>query len=247
MQKLFSYVRLLPILTVMCGLLLTIKMVGISEQAYAQATSSGSVTPPEAKRPKHDIAVVRESSSPSEVDLLSGLSKRRAELDGRQTELSMRENLIAAAERRVDAKIATLKQLQGQIEALLARRDGEQEKQVAALVKTYSAMKPADAARIFDGLNDAILVPVVGAMKADVLAPILAKMQADVAQRLTVKLANRLNLPDEKPVAVAANQTPAPAAVAPAAAPLANVPQGEASPVTAAPAPVAPPPAKTGG
>jgi len=244
MQKLFSYVRLLPILTVMCGLLLAIKMVGISEQAYAQATASGPVAPPEAKRPKHDIAVVRESSSPSEVDLLTGLSKRRAELDGRQNELSMRENLIIAAERRVDAKIATLKQLQGQIAALLAQRDGEQEKQVAALVKTYSAMKPADAARIFDGLNDAILVPVVGAMKADVLAPILAKMQADVAQRLTVKLANRLNLPDEKPVAVAANQTPAPVAV-PNAAPAANVPQGETAPVASAP--VTPPPAKTGG
>lgn len=243
MQKLFSYVRLLPILTVVCGLLFAIKAVGISEQAYAQAIASGPAAVPEAKRPKHDIAEDRESSSPSEVDLLTGLSKRRAELDGRQNELSMRENLIVAAERRVEGKIATLKQLQGQIEALLAQRDAEQEKQVAALVKTYSAMKPGDAARIFDGLNEGILVPVAGAMKADVLAPILAKMQADVAQRLTVKLANRLNLPDEKPVAVAANQMPAPAAE-----PTSMIaPPGGAAPAASTPAPVAPPPAKTGG
>ena len=55
-------------------------------------------------------------------------------------------NILAATETRVDAKIAQLKDLQTQITALLAQRDAAQEKQVAALVKTYSAMKPKKAA-----------------------------------------------------------------------------------------------------
>ena len=68
--------------------------------------------------------------------------------------------MLAATEARVDAKIAQLKSLQSQITALLAQRDAAQEKQVASLVKTYSAMKPKDAARIFDSLPDDVLVPV---------------------------------------------------------------------------------------
>ena len=92
----------------------------------------------------------------------------------------MRADVLAAAESRVDGKIATLKQLQDQIATLLGQRDdAEQEKQMASLVKTYSAMKPKDAARIFDNLSDDVLIPVAQAMKSDVLAPVLADMTAD--------------------------------------------------------------------
>ena len=104
--------------------------------------------------------------------------------------------MLAATESRVDAKIAQLKDLQGQITALLAQRDAAQEKQVAALVKTYSAMKPKDAARIFNSLDDDVLVPVAQEMKSDVMAPVLAAMNPDAAQKLTLKLANKLALPD---------------------------------------------------
>jgi hypothetical protein len=51
------------------------------------------------------------------VDVLTSLSKRRAELDARERDVEMRENLIKAAEDRVDSKIADLKQLQTQIQA----------------------------------------------------------------------------------------------------------------------------------
>ncbi len=91
-------------------------------------------------------------ASAAEVDVLTSLTKRRGELDARQAQIQIQANMLAATEARVDTKIAQLKSLQGQIAALLAQRDAEQEKQVDALVKTYSAMKPKDAARIFDSL-----------------------------------------------------------------------------------------------
>ncbi|HVZ69166.1 MAG TPA: hypothetical protein VG891_06860 [Rhizomicrobium sp.] len=240
-RSVLTRIRLLPVLMGVCGLLLSIKAVGISEYAYAQAAAAASA-PSDPPKPKHDIADDKESSSTSEVDLLANLSKRRNELDTRAVELTMRENLIAAAEKRVDEKIATLKQLQDQIQKLIAQRDAEQEKQVAALVKTYSAMKPADAARIFDGLADEILVPVASQMKPDVLAPVLAKMNPEAAQKLTIKLANRLNLPDAKPVTVAAAEpAPQPAPNAAIAPPSANLP------ITTTPVPSAPPAAPAQG
>jgi len=246
-RSVVSHIRLLPVLVGVCGLLLSMKAVGISEYAYAAATAAGAPAQADPPKPKHDIADDQESSSSSEVDLLTNLSKRRTELDARAGELTMRENLIAAAEKRVDEKIAALKLLQDQIQKLVAQRDAEQEKQIASLVKTYSAMKPADAARIFDGLADEILVPVASQMKPDVLAPVMAKMNAEAAQKLTIKLANRLNLPDAKPVTVASNEPPAPQPTpnAAIAAPSAN------APITTTPTPSAPPAApaqgKTGG
>ncbi|MEJ0044229.1 MAG: hypothetical protein WDM81_19325 [Rhizomicrobium sp.] len=96
----------------------------------------------------------------------SSLTRRRAELDARERALNMRENVLNAGEGRVDQKIAALKDLQTQIQGLLAQRDARQDAQIAALVKTYSAMKPKDAARIFNVLSDDVLLPVAKGMKS---------------------------------------------------------------------------------
>ena len=151
-------------------------------------------------------------SSAAEVDVLTSLSKRRAALDAREAQIQTEATVLAATEARVDAKIAQLKTLQGQIAALLTQRDAAQEKQVAALVKTYSAMKPKDAARIFDSLDDGVLLPVAQEMKSDVMAPVLAAMNPQAAQKLTLKLASKLALPEQ----MAAAPAPAPAPAMPA-------------------------------
>jgi flagellar motility protein MotE (MotC chaperone) len=154
-------------------------------------------------------------ASASEVDVVNSLGKRRRELDARDAQLTTQANMIAAAEMRVDGKIAQLKQLQAQINALLVQRDDAQKAQIASLVKTYSTMKAKDAARIFNSLPDDVLVPVAHDMKSDVLALVLAGMNADTAKALTVKLANRLTLPQTAD-AVAPVAGPAAQAVAPA-------------------------------
>ncbi len=136
--------------------------------------------------------------------------------------------------------------------ALLGQRDAEQAKQLASLVKTYSAMKPKDAARIFDSLTDQVLVPVAAEMKSDVLAPVLAAMSPDRAQKLTVRLADRLTLPETAAAPAAATAMAAPVQGTPAAGPANPVPGQTASlapaaaPV-AAPAKPAPEAPKTGG
>ena len=211
-------VRLLPAVIVVGFALLGVKGEGLVRSAWAQeqkASTAGDVlakdTAPVATDPAADDT---RSESAAEVDVLSSLAKRRATLDTREADLEMRGQVLSAAEARVDSKIATLKQLQDQIATMLGQRDEAEKAQLAALVKTYSAMKAKDAARIFNNLSDDVLVPVAQAMKADVLAPVLANMTAENAQKLTLKLANRLKLPE---VAAADPVTPV-AAVPPQAA-----------------------------
>ncbi len=213
MKSPLKHIRLLPAVIAVSTVLLGLKGEGLVRQAWAQEQASPSSdaavlaqdTAPLAK----DAAEDGESSSSAEVDVLTALAKRRAALDSREADIGARADLLAAAESRVDGKIASLKQLQDKIAEMLGQRDVEEQKQLASLVKTYSAMKPKDAARIFDNLADEVLIPVAQAMKSDVLAPVLAAMNPDAAQKLTLKLAGRLKLPELAAPALA------PAAAAP--------------------------------
>jgi flagellar motility protein MotE (MotC chaperone) len=240
MKSIRKHLRLLPAVIAMAGMVLAVKSVGFAIEARAQdnaaQTQADAQTPaPPAQAAHHETAADSagddsESASASEVDVLTSLSKRRAELDTRAADIAGREALLEAAEKRVDTKIADLKQLQSQIEQLLGQRDTEAQKQLDALVKTYASMKPRDAARIFNTLNDQVLLAVAGEMKPDVLGAILAAMSPDAAEKLTVKLAARLKLPAETP---AAPPAPPPAVAQAATA----APALDAAPAQAPPAP----------
>jgi flagellar motility protein MotE (MotC chaperone) len=231
--------RLLPSVVVVGMGLLVLNASGLIHDAYAGINQAaiGAMAPPPAPANKDFAGDDAQVASASEVDVLTSLSKRRGELDAREAQIQVQANILAATEARVDAKIAQLKSLQSQISTLLVQRDAAQEKQFASLVKTYSAMKPKDAARIFDSLSDQVLIPVAADMKSDVLAPVLAAMNPEQAQKLTVRLANKLTLPDTN--GAAAPASPAPSVPSQPAA----VPAGQAANATPAAPPAAKPPA----
>jgi flagellar motility protein MotE (MotC chaperone) len=59
------------------------------------------------------------------------------------------------------------------------------------LITMYENMKPRDAAKIFNGLEDGVLVDVASKINPRTMAEILAQMQPEVAQHLTVELASK--------------------------------------------------------
>lgn len=129
--------------------------------------------------------------SPSEVELLQKLSDRRAELDKRAAELSQREVLLQAAEKRIDEKIAKLASLKKDIGGIVDKNSAEDEARLKSLVKIYETMKPADAARIFTQLDMPVLLGVLEHMKERNAAPILAAMDPSKAKAVTLALAER--------------------------------------------------------
>jgi flagellar motility protein MotE (MotC chaperone) len=232
------YFRLLPGVVALGAMVLALKTTDLVHGAYAQPGEKAPATLTHDPVPTNkDFAGGDDDqvASASEVDVVNSLSKRRRELDARDAQLSIQANIIAAAEARVDAKINQLKQLQAQINALVAQRDEAQKAQITSLVKAYSTMKAKDAARIFGNLPDSVLVPVAHDMKSDILALVLANMNSESAKALTVKLADRLTLPQTNDKAADLVVAPAQAAPTPAAAP-----GQQAIATPAAKAPVAP-------
>ncbi len=127
--------------------------------------------------------------SDSEKALLLDLRHRRQELDQQSAAVQAREAALAAAEKRITARLDELANLQRKLETLDASRKQREEANWRGLVKTYESMRPRDAATIFNDLEMDVLLPVMDRMKEARAAAILAAMQPDKARALTAKLA----------------------------------------------------------
>jgi flagellar motility protein MotE (MotC chaperone) len=154
--------------------------------------AKGPVDPP--KSPGGLMVALVPVAPRGERAILERLSDRRQELDARSQELEMRENLLKAAEKRVEARVAELRELEGRIKGALGQRDEDELKRFKSIVVMYENMKPKDAARIFDRLDLKILVDVSTQMKPATMSAILAQMSPESAERLTVELANKASM-----------------------------------------------------
>ncbi|HET7192798.1 MAG TPA: flagellar protein FlbB [Pseudolabrys sp.] len=130
-------------------------------------------------------------ASPGERAVLERLQTRRQELDARNREMEMRENLLKAAEKRLEAKVTELKDTEGRVNTAMGTRDKVGTERFKSIVTMYENMKAKDAARIFDRLDLKILVDVSTQINPRKMSEILAQMSPDMAERLTVELASR--------------------------------------------------------
>lgn len=131
----------------------------------------------------------------AEKEILESLAERREELDARAREIEMQENLIKAAEERVEARIRELKAIERRIGKELTRKDEERDLEYRKLVSLYSKMKPKEAARIFERMDIGVLAGLVRKMNARTVSPILAEMDPAVAKRVTMEIASSQNGP----------------------------------------------------
>lgn len=165
------------------------------EKPGPHATSKP-VSPPAAKpepAPPAEPAV-----SEAERTLLQDLRARRAELDSREAGVQSREAVLGATEKRLTARVDELQALQTRLEALDHTRRERDESNWRSLVKTYEAMRPRDAAAIFNELDQPVLIQVLDRMKEAKAAPVLAAMLPDRARTATTELAKwRTRIPGE--------------------------------------------------
>jgi flagellar motility protein MotE (MotC chaperone) len=174
--------------------------------------------------------------SPAELQVIQSLGARRGELDAREQGLSTELALVQAAEVKVDARIAAMNALKGDMQGLLGQLDQKQADEVDRLVKVYEVMKPQAAAARFTLLSDSVRLPIASRMKERSLSAIIANMPPADARALTEALAARYVAQ-----ANAARQaiSPTAAATAPAKTAAAAAPANGAPSVTAPAGPVA--------
>jgi flagellar motility protein MotE (MotC chaperone) len=129
--------------------------------------------------------------SASERAILERLQDRRQELDTRAREIDIRENLLKAAEKRIEGKVAEMKAVEARIGAANEQKGQVEADRFKGLVTMYESMKPKDAAKIFDRLEMSVLFQVASKIAPRKMSDILGLMQPEAAERLTVELARR--------------------------------------------------------
>lgn len=161
---------------------------GDGHGAARPASPASAASTPAASTPA-SVGAAPAPPSAGELQVLQRLSARRQALDARADELDRRADLLHAGEARLDQKLRELKEMQTLLQGLLKSQDAQQEAQMRSLVKIYENMKPRDAARIFEELEMATLLPVVERMGERRLAPVMADMNPAKARKITEELA----------------------------------------------------------
>ncbi|WP_417783144.1 MotE family protein [Terasakiella pusilla] len=176
----------------------------LSDEEKAAIAEEEAAIQAEEKTAKPDSSFIDDPTfyTQAEVDLLQKLAERREEIEAQARELDVRENLLKAAEARIDKKVQSLKALQLTIEESMVKYDEEQENKLQNLVKIYENMKPKDAGRIFEELEMDVLLQVAEKMNNRRLAPILAKMAPQKARDVTEELFRLRSLPKPGELAV---------------------------------------------
>lgn len=163
---------------------------GSTDDASPSAENAPAAGGAAASPPADALAARADSQSPAERAILDRLEERRRNLQQRDQDIELRERLLEQAEQRLEER---LREARGQ--AADAQPDGQDDEERKAgmrnLVAMYQAMRPKDAARVFDRLSLDILVPVVLEINPRTMAEIMAAMSPEAAERLTVALALR--------------------------------------------------------
>lgn len=131
--------------------------------------------------------------SASERAILERLQARRQEIEARQREIDIRESLLKSAEKRIENKVEEMKAVESRISATQAEQKAAEAQRMKGLVTTYEAMKPKDAARVFDRLEMGVLIEIASAIAPRKMSDIMGLMSPEAAERLTVEMARRAN------------------------------------------------------
>ena len=250
--------RLLPLIAIAIGGVVAVRAAGVAPELFQGATAWAqeavtAETPGEgggtaAAKPVPAVCALTPEQlaqqagiSPAELRIIQSLSKRRDALDARDADFATTLPLMVAAEQKLDAKLQALEALKGEIAALVGQVDEKEKAENDRLVAVYSAMRPKEAAAVFNTLDDSVRLPVAAAMRPRTLAAIMAQMPPAGARELTEKLAKRFQSQQfaARAAAATAGATPAAPAVVPTAAPAAApapAPVRASAPATATPA-----------
>ncbi|GAN00247.1 hypothetical protein U91I_03912 [alpha proteobacterium U9-1i] len=203
-----SGVRLIPAAMATLVAVLGLKAVAVAEGVAENAPSAEHAAPAEAHAEGADAAAPAANAqcaapsfaemaglSQDEVQVLQALGARRAVLDQRATTLETEDALMNAAQQRLDERLVELRRLESTVQQLLGQLDEAQEQRLTSLVDVYQRMRAKDAATVFDGLDDDVLVQVASRMRQANLAEVMGRMSPDRARRLTTMLAERSRPP----------------------------------------------------
>lgn len=117
------------------------------------------------------------------------LNDKRQELDLREKELNELEEELHKQKKEIEERIEHLEKMRVQIATVLKEKVEMDQEKVKTLVEFYSNMKPQQAAKIMESLNEDLAIEVLGRMKKKNAAEIMNLLEPKKAQVISEKFA----------------------------------------------------------
>lgn len=135
--------------------------------------------------------VAEEMTCESPTALSEALSLREDRLLAREAALQDRLAALALADTAITERLAEMQAMEEELRATLAMADQAAEKDLTRLTEVYQAMKPKDAAALFETMAPEFAAGFIGRLPPDSGAAILSAMSPEAAYGISVIVAGR--------------------------------------------------------
>lgn len=122
-------------------------------------------------------------------DYIYKLTERKRVLDQREEELNKKAAEIEAQKVVIEKKLTELEEYRAKISAMLQDRIKSDDGKVETLVQVYTNMKPSQAAKIFETMDEDLVIDILSRMKKKSAAEILNLIKTEKAQAFAEKYA----------------------------------------------------------
>ncbi len=148
------------------------------------ASAAGAVAPngPAAAVTSTDAKGIAIEKSVDDSDYLFKLADRKKQLDQREDDLNKLSAEITKQKEEIEEKLRKLEDTRQKISAALEEKIKGDDGKVETLVQMYSNMKPQQAAKVFETLDEDLVIEILGRMKKKSAADILNLVKPEKAQ-----------------------------------------------------------------
>lgn len=153
-------------------------------KAVVRSTASAVIENPEAAEKKENTNL-----SAEDLDHLTKLNDRKKELDAREEELGRQEVELQTQKTELNKRLKELDEMRGKISSMLEERVKVDDQKIDTLVQMYSNMKPPQAAKVFETMDEDLVVDILGRMKKKNAADIMNLLKPEKAQIISEKYA----------------------------------------------------------
>jgi flagellar motility protein MotE (MotC chaperone) len=144
-------------------------------------------------KPTADVDPVRtaKSSNSSSAEMLSHLEQRESALKRKEQNLQEQEERLLQMQKEMEQKLQELIVVQKEIQSFRTEKAETKNASIRSLAQIYGTMKPKEAAKLLENMDEKLAVNVLSTMKPNEAADVLAIMDVKKAAKISEALTQR--------------------------------------------------------
>lgn len=170
------------------------------EESPAPETEPASAEKEKETQPEEKVALPDPvpGISPETFRMIEMIEKKNRDLKRREAEIIIKERRLRTLEQNILKDLKKIEEAIARSEQQIGIKKNLIKENVAGLIKAYSAMKPQEAAKLMEVINEDLAIQILSGMKSKVAGQVLSKLNVKVAKNISEKLAGRRKTQEKK-------------------------------------------------